>query len=402
MLVMAVHKVPQDVEADDKFLGPLSFKQFLFFGGAGIGAYLTFITITKVWPVSIVLALPTLFFGALAFPWSKEQPTELFLASRIRFLIKPRKRIWNQSGVKDLVNITVPIREAHIYSDGLSQGEVRNRLSALATMVDSRGWAVKNIHNTFANDDISDRLVEAPAKLDEKATIVDATPDVFDDSAGTIARQFDNMIKMSDQERKSATIKLVEEARRRSSQTNQQSSANTSQSDLAAIRTMLPPAASQDTGNEQAQDFWFMHTANQPADPSLATFQPNPVINPGQSPAPAQSQLTEDSSITSLSEQQLLEAVQEKRRRDAMQTTSKYEKVINPYGTPEPSPIPNPSSIPSPQSPVPTQATSTMTPTPNPDILSLSRSNDLSVETLARQANKKKILGDDEVVISLR
>jgi hypothetical protein len=29
-LCMAVHKVPQDVEADDKFLGPLSFKQFLF------------------------------------------------------------------------------------------------------------------------------------------------------------------------------------------------------------------------------------------------------------------------------------------------------------------------------------------------------------------------------------
>jgi hypothetical protein len=29
-------KYVRDVEADDKFLGPLSFRQFLFFGGFGI------------------------------------------------------------------------------------------------------------------------------------------------------------------------------------------------------------------------------------------------------------------------------------------------------------------------------------------------------------------------------
>jgi len=42
---MAVYKVPQDVEADDKFLGPLSFKQFLFAGGALISGYLTFLVV---------------------------------------------------------------------------------------------------------------------------------------------------------------------------------------------------------------------------------------------------------------------------------------------------------------------------------------------------------------------
>jgi hypothetical protein len=325
----------------------------------------------------------------LAIPWSKEQPTELFLASRIRFLIKPRKRIWNQSGMKDLVNITVPVRAVHIYSDGLSQGEVRNRLSALATMVDSRGWAVKNIHSTYATDEeVSDRLVEAPSKIDEKTTIVDSATDVFDDSAGTIARQFDTMIEQSEQERKSATMRLVEEARNRpkgvaSPEPVLKAAKQPYVTAKPAQQIKLP-----DTASEQNQDFWFMHQQDQPADPSLATFQSTSVISPGQSPTPMQVQIADN---TGLTEQELLEAVQKKHERDALQTTSKHEKVIQPYGT-EPVTVP---------AVVQNEATSTMTPTPNPDILNLSRSNDLSVETLARQANKKKDFDDGEVVISL-
>lgn len=388
---MAVHKVPQDVEADDKFLGPLSFKQFLFFGGAGIGAYLTFLTITNIWPISFIFAIPTLVFGALAFPWSKEQPTELFLASRIRFLLKPRKRIWNQSGIKDLVDITVPVRAVHIYSDGLSQGEVRNRLSALATMVDSRGWAVKNIHNTFGVDEeVSDRLVDAPAVINDKASIVDAAPDVFDDSAGTIARQFETMIEQSEQERKSATMRLVEEARSKAHQAVQQAEPAPAPKAPVAKKPVQQPIKLPGSGTEQNQDFWFMHQQNQPTDPTLATFQASAVIAPGQAPTPMQVQLN-DTSTGGLSEQELLEAVQRKRERDAMQTTSKHERVINPYGTqPQVAPVP-----------IQNQDVSTMTPAPKPDIINLSRSNDLSVETLARQANKKKDLGDDEVIISL-
>jgi len=389
---MAVHKVPQDVEADDKFLGPLSFKQFIFFGGAGIGAYLTFLTLTKVWPISIFFALPTLVFCALAFPWSKEQPTELFLASRIRFLIKPRKRIWNQSGIKDLVNITVPIRAVHIYSDGLSQGEVHNRLSALATMVDSRGWAVKNIHNTFGTEDSSDRLVSAPTMIDEKSSIVDSATDVFDDSTGTIARQFDTMIEQSEQERRSATMRLVEEARNRSHQSDALAKPSPQSSQPVTAKIAQKPTNLPDTGNEQNQDFWFMHQQQaQPTDPSLATFQTASVIAPGQAPTPMQVQMAADSTTAGLSEQELLDAVQKKHERDAMQTTSKHEKVIKPY---------DPSQA-TPTAVTQNQDTSSMTPAPNPDILNLSRSNDLSVETLARQANKKKDFGDEEVIISL-
>jgi hypothetical protein len=385
---MAVHKVPQDVEADDKFLGPLSFKQFLFFGGFAICGYLSFLTITRVWPISIIFIIPMLAFGALAFPWSKEQPTELFLASRIRFLIKPRKRIWDQSGVKELVNITAPVREVRLYSDGLSQNEVKNRFSALATMVDSRGWAIKNLSGA----DDSDRLIQPVTAPKLDTGYEDSTPDVLDETSGDVARKFDDMIEKSEKQHKSETLKLIEEARRKA--------AEAQSNDIAAPEKKKSESA-KDKG--KSQDFWFLNNNPPiPADPLLSTFQSSTVVTPGatntqtsqtQPPAAA----TDD--ISSLSEEELLEAVHRKQERDALQTAQHHGKVVNPDGTIVDTDTKtketeqNNTEQSSPQMPV--------TPPSNPDILNLAQSNDLNLETLSRQANKKKDFGDDEVVISL-
>jgi hypothetical protein len=379
---MAVHKVPQDVEADDKFLGPLSFKQFLFFGGAIICGYLTFLTFTKVWPISFIFLLPTIVFGFLAFPWSKEQPTELWLASRIRFLIVPRKRIWDQTGMKELVNITVPVREAHIFTDGLSQDEVHNRLGALASIVDSRGWAVKNILQPTAVE--SDRLVAAPTTLPDSINdnIVDSAPDVFDNSDGTIARQFDNMIENSEKQHRSETLKLVENARRQTSSQNQE-------------ENITPPQKqSKKLDPSKEQDFWFMHNQPVPDDPSLAVFQSSTVVNPV-TDGSSVSQPVAQTSSTQMTEEELLNTARKKHERDAMQTIPRHERVINPNGSS------NVTADDTETKESSTEAVSTMTATPNPDILDLAKSNDLNVETLARQANKKG-LDEGEVVISLR
>jgi hypothetical protein len=70
---MAAYKVPQDVEADDKFFGPLSFKQFIFGGVSLALGYAMFYTISNsIWPVAIVLFPFFAGFTTLAFPWSKD------------------------------------------------------------------------------------------------------------------------------------------------------------------------------------------------------------------------------------------------------------------------------------------------------------------------------------------
>ena len=142
---MAAYKVIQDVEAEDKLLGPLTLRQFIYAGAAAIMLYLSYFAATHHASLLLTVFLP---FAAVlaffAFPWGRDQPTEIWALAKIRFLLKPRRRIWDQSGVKDLVSVTAPKQVQTNYTNGLSQTEVHSRLHALADTIDSRGWAIKN------------------------------------------------------------------------------------------------------------------------------------------------------------------------------------------------------------------------------------------------------------------
>src|SRR5665647_1468056 len=135
---MATYKVLQDIEAEDKLVGPLSLRQFVYAGVSALCLYFSFIVVTKGVPFLLVIFLPPAIFGGFfAFPWSREQPTEVWALAKIRFYLKPRRRIWDQSGIKELVTITVPKRIQRDYTNGLSQPEIQNRLNALANTIDS-------------------------------------------------------------------------------------------------------------------------------------------------------------------------------------------------------------------------------------------------------------------------
>ena len=88
------YKVPQDVEAEDKLLGPFSFRQFIYLiivALAGLGAFALF----QLFPPLVIIPVPIiLFFGALALPIRKDQPMEIYLAAVLSFYLKPRKRLW--------------------------------------------------------------------------------------------------------------------------------------------------------------------------------------------------------------------------------------------------------------------------------------------------------------------
>lgn len=381
---MAVHKVPQDVEAEDKFLGPLTFKQFLFAGGTVVFGYLSFLTLVNVWIISPVFILPTLAFAVLAFPWSKEQPSDVFLGSRIRFFIVPRRRVWDQTGLKQLVNITVPKRAPHVYTDGLDQSQVHSRLSALATMVDSRGWASRNITQAGGTTQLeeSDRLVEGTEQpKNQDLEQAKDTVDVLDPYQGDVAKQFDQMIQKSEAKHKADTQAMLEHVREEANQPAQASA-------------------------KQAQDFWFMNNNQQAAN----------VVAPGKTPAAT---TTPAPQITKEQEEELMKKAHEKHARDEMQKHSSHEKILQPMSaqhTPNPTPAQQQStpqqtapydttqqaSLPTPQTPQAQAQTTPVPDTPKADILNLASNNDLSVETLSRQAKKNDDLSEgDEVVVSL-
>lgn len=226
---MAVYKVIQDVEAEDKLLGPLSLKGFIYAIVAVTCGYINFRLIllgTPIkWALLPVFLIPMLLFGILASPLGREQPTEVWLLSRIRFFFKPRLRKWDQAGLEELVTITAPKKIQEMLTKNLSQDEVHSRLKTLASTLDTRGWAIKNVDLNLNVPDSaqagvihpSDRLV-ANAGYTQSAPVVDvhAADDILDETSNPTAQKFASLMQDADDKRKKnvlATMRgLIDEA----------------------------------------------------------------------------------------------------------------------------------------------------------------------------------------------
>lgn len=141
---MAVHTVPQDVETDDKILGPFNLRQFIYLLIAAAFCGLGYILFRVFIPLVIVVIPPVIFLLVLALPLKKDQPMETYLAAKISFLFKNNKRIWTPGQSDTTIEITAPKKEEDKLNKGLSRAEVSKRLSFLADIVDTEGYAIKN------------------------------------------------------------------------------------------------------------------------------------------------------------------------------------------------------------------------------------------------------------------
>jgi hypothetical protein len=221
---MAVYKVIQDIESEDKIVGFLTLKMFVYalISGALVYINIRFLMAGILGPLRFVFVFilfwPMLLFGVLAAPLSREQSTEVWILAHVRFYLKPRLRIWNQSGVLELVTVTVPKKIERQLTKNLTQTEVRSRLKALATTLDSRGWAVRNVAvNLNANPsylDIvepeSDRLA-AGSNLPQTKTATDITEsdDIMDAQNNSTAQHFETLMQQEVEKRKKAVSQIV-------------------------------------------------------------------------------------------------------------------------------------------------------------------------------------------------
>jgi hypothetical protein len=193
---MATYKVPQDVEAEDKLLGPFTFRQFIYLlivaGAIGL-AY----GLSRLFVGLAVIPLPIIiFFGALALPLRKDQPMEVYLAALVSFYLKPRKRLWQPDGVESLIEITVPKQVEVQRVKDISQEEAQQRFGYLADIVDSEGWAVRGQgvqapSTTSMNSDAYFTAQNAPDVLDETGSVGQSLGDMISRSD---ARRHDEMM----------------------------------------------------------------------------------------------------------------------------------------------------------------------------------------------------------------
>ena len=384
---MSVYKVIQDVEAEDKLVGPLTLRQFVY---ALVGIALLYLSYFLIVHHAGFLAVPFLPIALtscfFAFPWGRDQPTELWALAKIRFFFKPRRRVWDQSGAKELVTVTAP-KTVHIdYTNGLSQPEVVSRLKVLADTLDSRGWAVRNANPTSPNQVMqaignqhSDRLVVAsPAPVPMIETDVGDSDDILDSRNSPIARQFDTMINASAQAHRQQIINNLQQ-------------------------TAVTPATATNIGTGGK---WFL---GQPMQPAMSTSQNavtfnEQVVTPG---APTASLPVSPATPTD-EEEELIRRIEAEDSRPTvsyahlhtiqpLSVQAEQVKRLAALKTEQDSrekPAIN-ASFPS----VP-QAQATVTQPQNVGILDLASNNDLNVATIAREA-QKRWPQQDEVVISL-
>ena len=402
---MATYKVIQDIEAEDKILGPLTLRQFIYALITAFLLYICFICVSRGAAYLLAIFLPpALFMGFFAFPFGRDQPTEVWALAKVRFLFKPRRRVWDQSGVKELVTINAPKKIEVIRTNGLSQTEVQSRLKALASTIDSRGWAVKNVNvnlydqSGVVNPNTSDRLISANSMPQQVPnTDIQAADDMLDEVNNPIAQQFDHLINDKEKNHRQA---IIDE-----------------------LNSNEPPAPK--SAAPKQDDYWFL---NQPVAPSnmpdsQAMFDGTQVVRPGSEGSggvPAQ-QATPD--------EDALAAELKAKNMSTKQLYHSHLRTIQPLGSqPVAEPAANDDTSDSHADAAMSQqtddnqadqaadrtqtsdasepkeaATTSSAPQHDPAILSLANNNDLNVATLAREAYKAKNGGEapDEVVISL-
>jgi len=201
---MATYKVPQDVEADDKLIGPFSFRQFIYLiivALAGVGAW----GLSRIFVGLAVIPLPIiLLFGALALPLRKDQPMEIYLAAIISFYLKPHKRLWDSDGIESLIEITVPKVVEVQRMKNITQADAQQRFSYLANIVDSQGWAIRGegasaqSPSTAINTDVFVEAQSAEDVLDGTSSIAQSFNVMIDKEAGRMRKEAIDRMRQPD------------------------------------------------------------------------------------------------------------------------------------------------------------------------------------------------------------
>lgn len=363
---MANYKVPQDVEADDKLLGPFTFRQFIYLI---IVVALGFVAwgLAQLSIVLVVIPLPPiLLFGALALPLRKDQPMEIYLAAIVSFYLKPHKRLWDPDGVDSLIEITAPRTVVVSLTKDLSQHEAEQRLSYLANIVDSGGWAIRGVGvdgsvGSAVNNDIYLEAQEATDVLDINTTR---------------AHNFDSLMdKRSEQ--------IHQEAKDLMLQASQQSQAFDTPPQTAQFnpypdfqQSVIQPL------NDPNHQAYTALPAHQMAQPSLTPqLPPNPLVVASTTAAPISVAATAPNMAPATS----------------VVTATAPNVVAAAYAAAVPTAaVPNNNQL------------STSDSEFTAGIINLANNNpDLSIETLAHQADRlkkkaKKAADADEIVLSLR
>lgn len=146
-------KVPQNIDMEDKIIGPLTLIQFIYLmaGGALFYIMLKAGNTTLLVFVGIPAALCALF---LAFIKINDQPFSKFVVSLMSYMARPKQRAWRKEmeleGTPDLQNIPQARAKA---AKPLLKAVEKSDLEKLALILDTKGWSGVSTDSSRTNTD---------------------------------------------------------------------------------------------------------------------------------------------------------------------------------------------------------------------------------------------------------
>ena len=135
-------KVPQNIDLQDKIIGPLTMAQFLYVMFGGLIDYILLQTLINTNSgLFFALAIPiALLAVALAFGKINDIPFPKFMQAIILYLFAPKRRLWQKSiDLTSPVKISAPLQKAK--PKIVRKTVEKSELEKMASVLDTAGWA---------------------------------------------------------------------------------------------------------------------------------------------------------------------------------------------------------------------------------------------------------------------
>ena len=166
------YKVPQNIDVEDKIIGPLTLKQFIYILAGGmitlfikvfLGETLSFLFLPLSLPIIVL-------FLALAFFKVNDRPFEIFFLSILTTLARPRRRVWKK------VIYNPPYSEPQNQKKEKKKEIIKkphpekSRLEELSMVVDTKGWGKEDLKKASDEGRVTSSNLEVGQKEEAKAT----------------------------------------------------------------------------------------------------------------------------------------------------------------------------------------------------------------------------------------
>jgi hypothetical protein len=132
--------VPQNIDLEDKVIGPLTLRQFIYLLVGGMVDYVWYVAL----PFSFFLIfglITTIIALVFAFVKVQDQPFQKFIQSFVLYLLKPKIRVWQKDAKKPHIIRANPKPNQEVQPHKIV---TKTELTRVAKMLDTHGWDTKS------------------------------------------------------------------------------------------------------------------------------------------------------------------------------------------------------------------------------------------------------------------